>query len=164
MEYPIYEGDFRTANPEYATVVDLIPPEPYSWVEDTPPPEYSPFTQRFIEVTPQKIDGVWKRAWQVVDLTPEEIEILNKRRFTNDMARKGFQNGIQMRQLRLQLNSIGKYDTILNSIQTATNSLKIEWEYATEVPRYSELMTYVQTTLQMTDAETDQFYIDASKL
>lgn len=164
MEFPIYEGDFRLNNPEYTNVEDLVPPNPYVWVYEEDQPPYDPFSERVIETTPKNINGVWKRAWSIVPLSNEELLIAQKRKLDFELKRKGVPIKLQMRQLRLQLNSIGKYDTILQSIQTASDSLKIEWEYATEVPRYSELMNYIQETLKMTDEQTNEFYINASKL
>lgn len=73
MEWPIYEGDYRAANPNVSFPTPLVPFAPYAWVEDTAQPNYNWITEGVKEVTPVNVDSAWFRSWEVYNLTPDEI-------------------------------------------------------------------------------------------
>lgn len=74
MEWPIYEGDYRTKFSNVSFGNPLIPNPPYAWVKDSQIPTYDPITQAVKETKPIQIDGVWTRQWEVYTLTQEEID------------------------------------------------------------------------------------------
>lgn len=78
LAYPQYQGHIRDANPD---ITDNIqgddfpnpPPAPFAAVENTPVPTHDDSTHTVVEGAPECVDGVWKRTWQLVALTPEQI-------------------------------------------------------------------------------------------
>ena len=70
---------------------------------------------------------------------------------------------ITMRQTRLYLLSIDLLDTVEN-IVSQNKAWQIEWEYASEVQRTNQLIVAMQQELQLTDAQIDDMFLEASKL
>lgn len=70
---------------------------------------------------------------------------------------------ITPRQARLKLLELGLLDAIETSI-TTNRSWQIEWEYANDIQRSNHLVSAIQQLLGKTDAEMDEFFIEASKL
>lgn len=69
--YPRFPGDIQLIDPTWT--VDKPLPEGWELVEDTPTPVYE-FGQIAEELAPEKVDGVWRRVWQVRNLTEEELD------------------------------------------------------------------------------------------
>lgn len=72
-------------------------------------------------------------------------------------------NSITMRQARLYLLSIEKLDDVELLVQ-GNKAWQIEWEYANEVVRSNQLITALQTALNLSDTDVDNMFIEASKL
>lgn len=70
---------------------------------------------------------------------------------------------ITMRQTRLYLLSIDLLDTVEN-IVSQNKAWQIEWEYASEVQRTNQLIVAMQQELELTDAQVDEMFLEASKL
>lgn len=70
---------------------------------------------------------------------------------------------ITPRQARLKLLELGLLDALETSI-TTNRSWQIEWEYANDIQRSNHLVSAIQQLLGKTDAEMDEFFIEASKL
>jgi len=70
---------------------------------------------------------------------------------------------ITMRQTRLYLLSIDLLDTVEN-IVSQNKAWEIEWEYASEVQRTNQLIVAMQQELELTDAQVDEMFLEASKL
>lgn len=78
-------------------------------------------------------------------------------------------NTVSMRQARLQLNATPMgtstaYDAVNAAIDQMDTAAKIDWEYATDVKRDFSLVAQMQALFQWTDAQMDDFFIEASKL
>lgn len=70
---------------------------------------------------------------------------------------------ITPRQARLKLLEVGLLDE-LEAIITTNHSWQIEWEYATEVKRDSQVIDAVATQAGLTSEQIDQLFIKASTL
>ena len=72
---------------------------------------------------------------------------------------------ITMRQARLVLLNANLLDTVETAIANGTDeTLKIEWEYATEVRRDWESLMATATALGMTEIDLDNLFIEGAKL
>lgn len=70
---------------------------------------------------------------------------------------------ITMRQTRLYLLSIDLLDNV-ETIVSQNRAWQIEWEYASEVQRTNQLIVAMQQELELTDAQVDEMFLEASKL
>ena len=70
---------------------------------------------------------------------------------------------ITMRQARLQLLEVGLLDDV-EALVALDRKSQIEWEYASEVYRQSTLIESVKGALNLTDAQIDNMFVEASKL
>jgi hypothetical protein len=70
---------------------------------------------------------------------------------------------ITMRQTRLYLLSIDLLDTV-ETIVSQNKAWQIEWEYASEVQRTNQLIVAMQQELELTDAQVNEMFLEASKL
>lgn len=70
---------------------------------------------------------------------------------------------ITMRQTRLYLLNIDLLDTV-ETIVSQNKAWQIEWEYASEVQRTNQLIVAMQQELELTDAQVDEMFLEASKL
>lgn len=74
-------------------------------------------------------------------------------------------NSITMRQARLALLNAGLLELVDNAIATGSDEvLKVEWEYATEVRRDWSNLISMALTLEITEEQLDNMFIEASKL
>lgn len=75
---------------------------------------------------------------------------------------------VTMRQARLALLNIGKLGTVDSAIASMTgiygDAARIEWEFSSEVHRNRPLVLALAPILNMTDAQLDQLFVEASKL
>ena len=98
----------------------------------------------------------WETAWQVRNLTQEEIQ-----------AR--VPNAVTMRQGRLALLQFGLLSLVDASISLMPDPMqreaaKIEWEYATEIVRNSPLVQGLTGALGLTEEALDQLFTLAATL
>ena len=158
-EYPITESVLRARFPNTIFPKPFEPPEGYAFVEFGTQPEHDASTHKLVEVAPVPDGGGLIQAWDVVALTPEEIEA----------ARRAMvPAAVTMRQARLALLGAG----LLSSVDAAIDSLpspqkevaRIEWEYATEVQRSSGLVPMMGAALGLDDAALDALFIEAAAL
>lgn len=70
---------------------------------------------------------------------------------------------ITMRQCRLYLLNQNLLDDVEN-IVSQNRAWQIEWEYANEVLRTNQLITAMQSSLNLTDEQVDSMFLEASKL
>jgi hypothetical protein len=68
--YPVYLGELQ--NTFGNDVNPNSPPAPFVKVEEVAPPSAS-FNQKVLPGLPVNENGTWKQTWQIVDLTPEEL-------------------------------------------------------------------------------------------
>lgn len=69
-DYPRFLGDLWLEHPEYKEGEPL--PEGWTKVEYSPVPEITE-TQKYVEIAPKKVDGVWTQQWEVQELTADEL-------------------------------------------------------------------------------------------
>lgn len=70
---------------------------------------------------------------------------------------------ITMRQCRLYLLNQNLLDDVEN-IVSQNRAWQIEWEYANEVLRTNQLITAMQSSLNLTNEQVDAMFLEASKL
>ena len=70
---------------------------------------------------------------------------------------------ITIRQARLQLLEVGLLDDV-EALVALDRKSKIEWEYASEVYMQSPLIEAAKGALNLTDAQIDNMFVEASKL
>lgn len=75
-QYPVYQGDIQQLYPSMSFSIPFIPPRPFEPVAVTPQPSTT-FNQKAIQRGVEQVDGVWKQVWEVVELTPSELQIKN---------------------------------------------------------------------------------------
>lgn len=72
---------------------------------------------------------------------------------------------ITQRQCRLMLVQIGKYQEAVTFIENSQDdTIKIEWEYATEIERNNPLVSTLGEQLGLTKEQLDTYFVEASKL
>lgn len=69
-EYPLYTGDMQLIFPDFD---DTTVPEGYAFVPHLDAPTITK-TQRIKELLPIPVNGVWVKQFEIIDLTPEEIQ------------------------------------------------------------------------------------------
>jgi hypothetical protein len=95
------------------------------------------------------VDGV------KVPLTPEEIEELKPPSLLVPRS-------VSMRQARLALLAAGLLSTVQTYMDNmATEAVRIEWEYATDVHRDRDLVTGIGQLLGLTDVQIDALFVAA---
>ena len=70
---------------------------------------------------------------------------------------------ITMRQCRLYLLNQNLLDDVEN-IVSQNRAWQIEWEYANEILRTNQLITAMQSSLNLTNEQVDTMFLEASKL
>lgn len=70
---------------------------------------------------------------------------------------------ITMRQCRLYLLNQNLLDNV-ESLVSQNRAWQIEWEYANEVLRTNQLITAMQSSLNLTNEQVDTMFFEASKL
>lgn len=71
---------------------------------------------------------------------------------------------VSMRQARLALLAAGHLDTVESAMAMQPKAAQIEWEYATEVQRNSPLTTAMAAVLELSEAQLDELFTQASEL
>lgn len=75
---------------------------------------------------------------------------------------------VTMRQARLALLALGKLTAVEAAIAALPSPQKeaaaIEWEYSNEVQRHNGFVSLLAPSLNLTEADLDQLFIDAAKL
>lgn len=98
-------------------------------------------------------NSVW--TWTVRDKTEEEI--LADFKATVPQA-------IDMRRVRLKLDSEGRLDAVDAYVASQPNLVKIEWEYATELRRTHPMVAIMGFFFGLDEAALDQWFIDAGQI
>ena len=98
------------------------------------------------------VDGV------LVALTPEEIAAIA----AEAAAPTPVPRSVSMRQARLALLAAGLLPTIQTYMDTqATEAVRIEWEYATDIHRDRDLVAGIGQLLGLTGAQIDALFVAA---
>jgi len=110
-------------------------------------------------------DGEWvvndKKGWRV--LSADELTAVDEK--YSELYKKSIVPlAITMRQTRLALLNAGKLADVETAIQSATDDIKIEWEYASEILRDSATVTAIGEIIGMTSDEMDALFVFAKDL
>lgn len=107
----------------------------------------------------------------MIPLTEEEYTDLKDKRYFDDDRVIPNISLRQCRELLLLTDRFDDVETILNSLPESTPEeismkriLKNYWEHSTEFERNHRYMSLITNSLGMTEAEVDDFFIEASKL
>lgn len=163
--------DFKAQNPNTSFPISITAEiyEHYGFapVYDAPQPTITE-TQKVIEVTPVLTDkGHYEQAYQVIDLTAEELTALADAKAAQLEQTRNSQVA-SMRQARLALHA----QDLLGTVNAAVSSLsgadavpvQIAWEYATEVKRVDPLVQSLATALSWTAEQLDELFAVAATL
>ena len=78
------------------------------------------------------------------------------------------EQSVTMRQARLQLLSMGLLAAVNSAIAAipspAGDSVRIEWEYASQIVRGHDTVQQIMGALGLTDAQVDTFFVQAALL
>ena len=119
-------------------------------------PTFDVDTQKVIEDGTEVIDGLTYKKYIATALTQEEIDA----RFKATVPKV-----ISMRQARLALLNAGLLATVESAVTNGTDeTMKIEWEYATEVRRDWESLIALATALGISEEGLDNLFIAGGEL
>lgn len=159
-EYPISFAQLRAAHP-----LTMFPEGfaeafgDYAPVSTTTQPGYNPGTHKAVELPPVLMEGQWHQAWDVVPLTPEEIEAARRAMVPQSCTR---------RQGRLALLQAGHLDAVETAIAAITDpvqrmSAQIEYE-ADTWERANAFLQAMWAQLGGTPDELDELFMSAVTL
>lgn len=72
-QYPVTPEQIKERNPQWCFPDPFEPCDGYALVGATEPPVYDPATEKVVELPPVEEGSSWVQAWEVRDLTAEEI-------------------------------------------------------------------------------------------
>ena len=129
---------------------------PYRLYEQAPEPEYDAATHRVepSNTITERTGAPWLRGWDVIALTPAEIEAAQKARVPNSVP-----NSV-LRQALIDNDLLGVAATALDALPANERErLLVDWEYATHFFRDGRVVTFLKGAFGMTDAAVDDFFI-----
>lgn len=133
--------------------------EDYAPIHPEAQPAHDASTHKAVKAAPVEVDGQWRQAWEVVELSEGEIAAVR---------RALVPNSVTMRQARLALLGAGMLPSIATAIAALPSPQKeaaeIEWEYSQEVQRHNGFVSVLAPSLGMTEAQTDALFIAAAGL
>lgn len=97
-------------------------------------------------------------------MRPTDDEIISKARELELNPNIVIPKTVTPRQARLVLLQAGLLDQVESSINTVGGSAKITWEYATQIDRDDPLITTLGQSLNLTDQQIDNLFIQAATL
>lgn len=159
-EYPITAAQMRASYPESLFPEDFAQAYgDHAPVHTTTRPVYDTATHKAVELTPVLMDGQWHQAWDVVPLTPEEIDAARRAMVPQSCTR---------RQGRLALLQAGQLDAVETAIAAITDpvqrmSAQIEYE-ADTWERANAFLQAMWAQLGGTPDELDDLFMSAVTL
>ena len=118
------ENEIRALNPNTSFPVPFVPPQVYSLIFPSPPPQYNPVTEVVLEVQPElSPKGNYEQKFSVQPKYPTEEE--TQAAIAADLLAKSlaFQSGV-IQQVQLRLDTFAQsrnYDSILSASTYATS-------------------------------------------
>lgn len=124
-------------------------------------PAHNPMTQVIEEIDPALVEGVWAQQWQVVELSPEEIQANQKALVPSSVTRR---QAIQA----LRIHGITK-TMVSDAFAAIPDELHrdlatIEWEDSQVFERNRQLVESMGAALGMNEAQLDALFITAGNL
>lgn len=124
-------------------------------VEDTSIPTYNTAVESVKELTPAFIDGAWKKRWEVIDLTPAQIEAKRK---------ASIPPSVSPRQIRQAMTAAGLRAPVEAAIAASNQDTKDWYEFATEFERNHPMVVALATGLNVTERQLDDLWTLAGSL
>ncbi len=134
----------------------------YRLYEYAPDPEYDAATHRIEASTTitQRTGQPWLRGWDVIALTPEEIEAAQKARVPRSVTRR------QARQALLLAGLLDNVQPAINAIPDPVQRgmAQIEWDDSQQFERERPLLITLATALGLGAEALDNLFIQAAQL
>jgi len=150
----------QTTNSSFA--VGTLEVGPYRLYEHAPEPEHDAATHRIelASTVTQRTGQPWLRAWDVIALTPVEIEAVQKARVPQTVTR---------RQARQALLLAGLLDNVQPAIDSIADPVQrsmaqIEWDDSQQFERKRPLLIALAAALGLGEEALDNLFIQAARL
>ena len=150
----------QTTNSSFA--FGTIEVGPYRLYEHAPEPEHDAATHRIelASTATQRTGQPWLRAWDVIALTPVEIEAAQKARVPQTVTR---------RQARQALLLAGLLDNVQPAIDSIADPVQrsmaqIEWDDSQQFERKRPLLIALAAALGLGEEALDNLFIQAAHL
>ena len=150
----------QTTNSSFA--VGTLEVGPYRLYEHAPEPEHDAATHRIelASTVTQRTGQPWLRAWDVIALTPVEIEAAQKARVPQTVTR---------RQARQALLLAGLLDNVQPAIDSIADPVqrsmaRIEWDDSQQFERKRPLLIALAAALGLGEEALDNLFIQAAQL
>lgn len=134
----------------------------YRLYEHAPEPEYDAATHRIeaSDTIAQRTGQPWLRAWDVIALTPAEIEAAQRARVPQSVTR---------RQARQALLLAGLLDNVQPAIDSIADPVQrsmaqIEWDDSQQFERKRPLLVSLADALGLGEKALDNLFIQAAQL
>lgn len=141
---------------------DTLEVGPYRRYEQAPQPAFDPGTQRIepSNTITERTGQPWLRAWDVIALTPAEIEAAQKARVPQSVTR---------RQVRQALLLAGLLDNVQPAIDSIADPVQrsmaqIEWDDSQQFERKRPLLVSLAAGLGLGEEALDNLFIQAAQL
>ena len=150
----------QTTNSSFA--VGTLEVGPYRLYEHAPAPEHDAATHRIelASTATQRTGQPWLRGWDVIALTPAEIEAAQKARVPQTVTR---------RQARQALLLAGLLDNVQPAIDSIADPVQrsmaqIEWDDSQQFERERPLLIALAAALGLGEEALDNLFIQAAQL
>jgi len=100
--------------------------------------------------TPEDEARRWVQTWIVTDKTPEEIAA--------ELATWRASVSVSPMQIRRALRSMRLFDAITIYLESASDEVIEEWEYAIQIDRTNEIIVNAALILGMSEEEVDDLF------
>ena len=150
----------QTTNSSFA--VGTLEVGPYRLYEHAPEPEHDAATHRIelASTVTQRTGQPWLRAWDVIALTPVEIEAVQKARVPQTVTRR------QARQALLLAGLLDNVQPAIDSIEEPVqrSMAQIEWDDSQQFERKRPLLIALAAALGLGEEALDNLFIQAAQL
>lgn len=132
----------------------------YAPVANTEEPVHDPATHKLVQLPPAEVDGEWRQAWDVVALTPQELDDARRARVPASVTR---------RQARQALLLAGLLDSVQPAIEALADPVlrgmaQIEWDDSQAFERHRPLLVSLGHAIGLDDAGLDDLFTTAAGL
>ena len=154
------ESGLRLAYPFTSFPDPFEAPEGWARIEEVESPTFDPLTHRIERVPAELMDGQWRGAWRVIELTADERRALKQALVPVSVSR---------RQAQQALLYAGLYDDVEPAIALIPDELQrrlalIEWNTAATFERNSALVLQIGVALGRDADDLDDLFIHADTL
>lgn len=159
-DYPITLADLRAAYPMTLFPSDFADAfEDYAPVQPTAAPQHDAATHKAVELPPVLMEGQWHQAWDVVSLTPEEIDAARRAMVPQSCTRR------QGRLALLQAGLLAAVETAIAAITDPVQRMSAQIEYEADTwERANAFLQAMWAQLGGTPDELDALFMSAVTL